>query len=120
MTSTKRVAAALFALLALATLGSAQGSKRTAHIRTVRGFVSDKDGNPAAAAIIFLKNMRTQAIESRITDDSGNYHFSGINPNADYEIHAEKDGARSATRTVSSLDSRDQIIINLKLDPKRS
>ncbi|HVS73920.1 MAG TPA: carboxypeptidase-like regulatory domain-containing protein [Candidatus Acidoferrales bacterium] len=120
MTSTKRVPAALFVLLALATLGSAQSSKRAAHIRTVRGFVSDKDGNPAAAAIIFLKNMRTQAIESRITDESGNYHFNGINPNADYEIHAEKDGTRSATRRVSSLDTRNQIIINLKLDPKGS
>ena len=44
----------------------------------------------------------------------------GLDPNADYELHAEKEGAKSATRTVSSFDSRKDIVLNLKIDKKKS
>ncbi len=119
MTSTKRLAGSLFALLLLATAGLAQDSKRDAHLRTVRGTVSDKQETPVAQAVIFLKNMRTQAVQSRIADDGGSFRFSGLDPNADYEIRAEKDGAKSPTRTVSSFDTRKEIIINLKMGRKQ-
>jgi hypothetical protein len=38
----------------------------------------------------------------------------------DYEIHAEKDGAKSATRTVSSFDNKKEIILPLKIDRKKA
>jgi len=50
----------------------------------------------------------------------GSYRFSGLDPNADYEVHAEKDGAKSPTRTVSSFDGRKEIDLNLKIDRKKS
>ena len=38
----------------------------------------------------------------------------------DYEIHAEKDGAKSQTRTISSFDSKKEIVLNLKIDKKKA
>jgi hypothetical protein len=63
--------------------------------------------------------MRSNAIRSYISDDAGNYRFSGLDPNVDYEIHAEKDGAKSQTRTISSFDSKKEIVLNLKIDKKK-
>ncbi|MBZ5700664.1 MAG: carboxypeptidase-like regulatory domain-containing protein [Acidobacteriia bacterium] len=119
MTAPRRLAAALLALFFLVLLGHAQDPKRATHLRTVRGVVTDKEDNPLPGAVVFLKNTRTQAVQSRIADDAGAFRFSGLDPNADYEIHAEKDGAKSPTRTVSSFDNRKEIVINLRIDRKR-
>ena len=70
--------------------------------------------------MVFLKNNRSNAIRSYIADDAGNYRFSGLDPNADYEIHAEKDGATSSTRSVTSFDSKKDLVVNLKVDKKKS
>jgi hypothetical protein len=80
----------------------------------------DKTESPLASAVVFLKNTRSNAIRSYISDSEGNYRFSGLDPNIDYEIHAEKDGAQSNTRTISSFDSKKEIVVNLKLDKKKS
>jgi hypothetical protein len=108
--------------VALALLGgaaAAQDKKREAQLRTVRGVVMDKSDSPISGSVVFLKNSRTNTVRSSYTDDSGSYRFSGLDPNADYELHAEKDGAKSATRTVSSFDSRKDIVLNLKIDKKK-
>jgi len=97
----------------------AQDKKSEAQLRTVRGIVEDKSENPVSGSVVFLKNMRTNAVRSNYTDDTGSYRFSGLDPNADYEIHAEKEGAKSQTRTVSSFDSRKDIVLNLKIDKKK-
>lgn len=99
---------------------SAQDAKHEAQLRTVRGVVMDSSENTVHAAVVFLKNTRSNAVRSYISDEMGNYRFSGLDPNADYEVHAEKDGAKSQTRTVSSFESRKEIIVNLKLEKKKS
>jgi hypothetical protein len=99
---------------------SAQDAKRESQLRTVRGVVLDKSESPVANAVVFLKNTRTNAVRSYIADEQGNFRFSGLDPNADYELHAEKDGAKSQTRTVSSFDSRKDIVLNLKIDKKKT
>lgn len=110
----------LFLLSVFFTAAVAQENKREAQLRTVRGVVTDKADASIPSSVVFLKNTRTNAVRSYIADDAGNYRFSGLDPNADYEIHAEKDGAKSQTRTVSSFDSRKDIVINLKIDKKKS
>ena len=110
----------LAAIALLATTATAQDKKHEAQLRTVRGVVTDKTDNPLSGSIVFLKNMRTNSVRSSYTDETGNYRFSGLDPNADYELHAEKENAKSATRTVSSFDSRKDIILNLKIDKKKS
>jgi|SRR5205085_3170899 len=109
--------AAVIALFAVGT--KAQDKKREAQLRTVRGVVTDKSDNALSGSVVFLKNMRTNSVRSSYTDDTGNYRFSGLDPNADYELHAEKDNAKSATRTVSSFDSRKDIVLNLKIVKKK-
>ena len=108
------------ALLLFAVAAVAQDKKHEAQLRTVRGVVADKSDNPLSGSVVFLKNVRTNSVRSSYTDDTGSYRFSGLDPNADYELHAEKEGAKSPTRTVSSFDSRKDIVLNLKIDKKKS
>jgi len=82
--------------------------------------VLDKSENPVPTGVVFLKNVRTNQVRSYIADNQGNYRFSGLDPNSDYELHAEKDGAKSQTRSVSSFDTHMDIVLNLKLAPKKS
>jgi hypothetical protein len=101
--------------------GMAQDAKHEAQLRTVRGVVVDKSSeSPIPSAVVFLRNTRTNAVRSYIADEEGNYRFSGLDPNVDYEIHAEKDGAKSATRTISSFDNKKEIVLPLKLEKKKA
>jgi hypothetical protein len=97
----------------------AQDSKREAELRTVHGVVLDKSENLVSESVVFLKNTRTNVVRSSYTDTTGKYRFSGLDPNADYEIHAEKADIKSATHTVSSFDSRKDITLNLKIEKKK-
>jgi protocatechuate 3,4-dioxygenase beta subunit len=107
-------------LLAMAVSASAQDDKkREAQLRTVHGAVLDKGENPVAGAVVYLKNVKTLSVKTYIADDSGHYRFSGLDPNVDYEIHAEKDTLMSAKHTISSFDSRKDIPLSLKLDRKK-
>lgn len=119
MNAGRRIGSVFVALALLACVAHAQDKKREAQLRTVRGLVTDKAESPISGSVVFLKNTRTNTVRSSYTDDSGSYRFSGLDPNADYELHAEKDGAKSNTRTVSSFDSRKDIVLNLKIEKKK-
>ena len=94
--------------------------KAEAQLKVLHGSVIDKSENPVPSSVIYLKNVKSQAVKTYIADDSGNYRFSGLDPNVDYEIHAEHDDMTSSTRTVSSFDSRRDIEVTLKLSKKRN
>lgn len=119
MSNLRRICCFIGAIALLATAATAQDKKREAQLRTVRGVVTDKADSPLNGSVVFLKNMRTNSVRSSYTDDTGSYRFSGLDPNADYELHAEKDNQKSTTRTVSSFDSRKDIVLNLKVDKKK-
>jgi hypothetical protein len=119
MKARQRIILAALALCFFAAMGAAQDAKREAQLKTVHGVVTDKSDTPIPTSVVFLKNTRTNAVRSYIADEAGNYRFSGLDPNADYEVHAEKDGAKSPTRQVSSFDSRKDMILNLKIDKKK-
>jgi hypothetical protein len=115
------VLAGLFALaIFFAGANAAQEKKeKETQLRTVRGTVMDKSENPIPDSTVFLKNLRTNTVRSSFADKDGGFRFSGLDPNADYEVHAEFEGAKSQVRSVTSLDSRKEIIINLKIDKKK-
>jgi len=115
-----RAWAVVFALLVAVCAARGQDPKRESQLRTVHGVVSDKAESPVASSVVFLKNVRTNAVRSYIADNEGNYRFSGLDPNVDYEVHAEKDGAKSQVRTVSSFDGRKDIVLNLKLEKRKT
>lgn len=109
----------LMAMLAFCVAAQAQDAKKESQLRTVRGVVVDKGESPVQGGVVFLKNLRTNQVRSYIADSEGSFRFSGLDPNADYEVHAEKDGAKSPTRQVSSFDNRKEIVLTLKLDKKK-
>jgi hypothetical protein len=108
----------LMMLVLSALAGAAKDQKKEPPLRTVRGQVVDKDEKSLPSAIVYLKNLKSQSETTHIADDEGNYRFSGLDPNVDYEIHAEHQGKSSAKRTISTFDSRKEIIIQLKIDRK--
>jgi len=108
--------AALVITLGLAVgLPAAQAQKGEPELRTIHGSVVDKSENPVPASVVYLLDVKTQAVKSYFADEAGNYRFSGLDPNADYEVHAEHGDLVSSTRTVSSFDSRRDIEVVLKL-----
>jgi hypothetical protein len=107
-------------LLLVTGMAAGQSSKKESQLRTVRGMVADKAEKPIQNSVVFLKNLRTNVVLSHFTDEEGTYRFTGLDPNADYEVHAEFEGQTSALRTVTSLDSRKEMTINLKIDRKKS
>jgi hypothetical protein len=94
-------------------------NKKDAQLRTLHGTVVDKDENPVASSVVYLMNVKTQAVKTYIADDTANYRFSGLDPNADYEIHAEHNELITSTHTISSFDSRRDIEVTLRLVRKR-
>jgi hypothetical protein len=113
----KRNLSFLGILLVLVLLALSAGAQ--SELRTVRGAILDKAENPVSSAVVYLKNVRTLAVKTYISDRSGEYRFSGLDPNVDYEVHAESESMTSSTRTVSSFDSRKDIVISLKLDKEK-
>jgi hypothetical protein len=113
--------AVLLALgIAFALPAAAQDKKSDAQLRTIRGTVLDKDETPRPSGVVYLLNVKTQAVKTYIADDAGLYRFSGLDPNVDYEVHAEHEDMASATRTVSSFDSRRDVELVLKLSHKKT
>jgi hypothetical protein len=104
-----------------ATVVFAQGNPKgkESQLRTVRGTVVDSTETPSDTAIVYLKNSRTQDITTHLSDSDGTFRFSGLDLNVDYEIHAEKDGWTSATRSISNFDTRKEFVLTLKLDHKK-
>jgi hypothetical protein len=108
-----------FLLLFSVACVQAQDKKADAQLRTVHGSVVGGDENPVASAVVYLVNVKTQAVKTYIADESGSYRFSGLDPNADYELHAEHDEWISTTHTVSSFNSSRDIEVTLKLSHKK-
>ena len=117
-----RAAVCLVLLLTLAIAAGAQDKaqdKKNAQLKTVHGTVMDGKDNFQASAVVYLKNLKSQAIKTYIADEAGKYRFSGLDPNVDYEIHAEKGDLISGNRNISSFDSRKDLEMTLKVDKKR-
>jgi len=110
----------LAVLLAFAPCGLTQGKKKgEPPNRSVQGLVTSPTDQSVPGAVVQLKNTKTLEIRSFITKDDGSYQFQGLNPDIDYELKADYQGASSSTKTLSSFDTRKQAIINLKLNKKR-
>jgi protocatechuate 3,4-dioxygenase beta subunit len=108
---------ATFAIIAVICTAPAfaQNNKGEGELRTIHGSVLDKSENPVPSSVVYLLNVKTESIRTYIADDMGEYRFSGLDPNVDYEVHAEHDDLTSSTRTISSFDSRRDIEVTLKL-----
>jgi hypothetical protein len=95
-------------------------TEKTGNIRLLHGQVLDPTDNPVEKAVVYLKDKRTLRIITFITTRDGNYRFNGLNPNQDYEVRAEHEGVFSSTRTLSSLDGRKDVTLNLHVERKKA
>ena len=60
--------------------------------------------------------MRSTSVRSSITVDDGTYRFVQLSASTDYELWAQVDTKKSPTKSISSFDSKNDIIITLKID----
>jgi carboxypeptidase family protein len=84
--------------------------------KMLTGTVTDKGDKPITAAVVYLKNIKTLSVKSFFTEPNGSYRFPQLALNTDYEVYAEKDGKKSATKTISQFDDRYTPTINLQID----
>jgi hypothetical protein len=111
-----KVAVLTFAMVGILAFAlSAQKHNDDAATRSVQGVVTDSAGNTLTQAVVQLKDTKSLQIRSYRTDPDGGYHFAGLNPNVEYELKADADGASSGKKTVSVFNSQKSVTINLKL-----
>jgi hypothetical protein len=84
--------------------------------RVVDGKVTGKSDVAIAGAVVYLKDSRSLAMKTYITDDAGHFHFGQLSQNTDYELWAVSNGVRSKSRNISSFDDKSGYNFTLKID----
>ena len=74
---------------------------------------------PIGDAVVYLKNTKTLAIKTYISQNDGTYRFPELSLNSDYELYAQKQGKKSNTKTLSQFDDREKPNINLQIDTNK-
>jgi len=116
----RKVAGIVAAIILMEMLAAGNPApKNEPETRTLTGQVTDKADAPVSGAVVYLQNARTQQVKTFITDDKGNYRFSFLSPNVDYQVRAEYQGHKSDTKTLSSFDSRSNVVMHLKIKMTR-
>ena len=83
--------------------------------RAVMGAVVDANSTPVAGATVFLRDLKSKNIRSFTSVEHGRFRFAQVNMAEDHELWAEKDGRKSAVKSISSWDARKEIEVDLKL-----
>lgn len=83
--------------------------------RVVKGTVVDASSAPVAGVTVFLKEQKTKGVRSYTSTADGRFHFAQVNMAEDYDLWAEKDGRKTAVKTVSSWDTRKEFEVELKM-----
>ncbi len=83
--------------------------------RNVTGSVVDDTSTPVAGATVFLKNNKTKSIRSYTSASNVRFRFAQVSMAEDFDLWAEKDGRKTATKTVSSWDARKEFETELKM-----
>jgi len=92
--------------------------KKADQTRSVQGTVSGADDSIVNGARVYLENTKTLQVRTFYTKEDGAYYFHELSPDVDYKLRAEFNGATSATKTLSSFDTRKEAVLNLKLNKK--
>jgi Carboxypeptidase regulatory-like domain len=114
----------LWVLLVAALLAGSLTAQRksrkdqAAATRSVEGQVTGPSNNSVSGAVVQLKDMRTLQIRSFITKNDGQYHFSGLKTDNDYQVKAKYNAMTAGPKTISVFDDRSVVTIDLKLEKK--
>ncbi len=83
--------------------------------RSVRGMVTDQDGEPLRGAVVKIKNAFTLQVRSYITQPDGEYRFHGLHRDTDYEVKVRYRGEAGKTKRLNWYDARTEVRMNFKL-----
>ncbi|MGB9406431.1 MAG: carboxypeptidase-like regulatory domain-containing protein [Terracidiphilus sp.] len=83
--------------------------------RVVIGSVVDANSAPVAGATVFLRDIKSKTIRSYTTTERGRFRFAQVNMAEDHELWAEKDGRKTAVKSISSWDARKEFEVELKM-----
>jgi hypothetical protein len=95
--------------------GPLQAQAQNLGQRNVSGSVVEGNSAAVAGATVFLRNVKTKSIRSYTSSSNGRFRFAQVNMTDDFDLWAEKDGKKSATKTVSSWDARKEFECELKM-----
>ena len=104
-----------FADVSIAAAATAAVTTKVPVLRTVEGEVCSKQGLPIKGAVVYLKDAKSLAVKSYLSDDQGHFHFRQLSMNLDYDLWAELNGKRSRTHNISQFNSKPDLRYKLKL-----
>jgi hypothetical protein len=119
MTLRTRTFSALAIAIAFTMSAPAQdkkSKKEEATLRILQGTVFDQEDKPVVGAVVQLKDVRTLQMRSYISKENGEYHFSSLKIDDDYEVEAKNKNMTSGAKKISIFDNRKIVIQNLKAD----
>jgi pimeloyl-ACP methyl ester carboxylesterase len=92
-----------------------EAKEKEPRMKSIRGHVTDDQKNPIVGAKIFIKNVNKNTTTILVTDEKGLYSIFGLDPKADYEVHAEHGKFTSELKAVSSYLNRYDNVFNFEL-----
>src|SRR6201998_2615851 len=108
----------MFSALLLAAPAQFGHKPKGDNTRLLMGKVLDRADNPLPNAVVYLTNSRTRAVKTYIVGSDGTYRFPALSTSVDYEVYAQYKGHRSDTKSVSQVDDRSQVYVDLKIDTR--
>lgn len=103
----------LAALLFLLAAGAAFA--QNIKYKTLQGKVFGNGEAVLSGAIVYLQDSKANTIRSFISTQDGSYRFGQISPDIDYTVWAKYKEEKSPSKTISSFDSRRDLIIDLHI-----
>jgi hypothetical protein len=108
----KCVQAAVFALAIVCLLAPFAAPAQSNVVRSVEGKVYDANA-PLNSAVVYLQDSKTNNVKSFISTQDGSYRFGQLSTDIDYQLWAEYKGKKSDKKTISSFNSKKQLVIDL-------
>ena len=106
-------------LSALSVLSPLQAQRRDTAPRGCSGHVVNAENQPVAKAVVYLKDTKSLAIRTFITQEDGSFRFNGLAQAVDYEVYADFEGVRSNVKTLGAFDEHKQSDFTLKIKRTR-
>lgn len=107
--------AVIMALLVVCLLVPMAGLAQSGTTRSVEGKVFGPQGTPVNSAVVYLQDSKTNDIKSFISTQDGSYRFGQLSTEIDYQLWAEYKGKKSDKKTLSSFNSKKQLVIDLHI-----